>query len=156
MRGKQSKKRKIKEEGVYKSLVASKFINKLMKSGKKMLAEKIFYKSMDILKKDLKGNPLVILEKSLENIRPKLEVRARRVGGVNYQIPLPIPENRQIAVAIKWIIKGAKERRKDKEFYVALAEELKDAYKKMGFAYRKKEETHKMAEANKAFAHFQW
>jgi len=156
MRGKQSKSRKVEPDAVYKSILVSKFINNVMQRGNKSLAESIVYKSMDVLEKELKAKPLEILEKAIENVRPKLEVRSRRVGGVNYQVPMPVPEVRQTSLAIKWIIAGARGRRKKKEFYSVLSEELKDAYKNTGFAIKKKEDMLKMAEANKAFAHFQW
>lgn len=156
MRGKSARKRKLQTDAVYNSTVVSAFINNVMLDGKKTIAEKIVYKSLKILQKDLKKKPLEILEKAIENVKPKLEVRARRVGGVNYQVPMPVRESRQLSLAIKWIIAGARDRRKSKEFYVTLADELKDAYKDTGFAIKKKEDMHKMAEANKAFAHFQW
>ncbi|MBN2016515.1 30S ribosomal protein S7 [Candidatus Dojkabacteria bacterium] len=156
MRGKQAKERKAQADAVYNSAIASKLINHVMVGGKKNLAEKIVYSTMDLLKKDLKKEPLEILDVAIENVKPKLEVRPRRVGGVNYQVPVPVSDTRQLSLAIKWIVSGAKARRKKEKFYIALADELKDAYKNSGFAAKKKEDTHKMAEANKAFAHFQW
>ena len=156
MRGKSAKKRKVNKDAVHNSILITKFINNIMKDGKKSLAEKTVYKSLEVLEKDLKKKPLESLEQAIENVKPKLEIRARRVGGVNYQVPMSVAEERQLALALKWIIAGAKERRKKEEFYIALADELKDALKKSGYAYKKKEDTHKMAEANKAFAHFQW
>lgn len=156
MRGKSAKRREVKRDAVYGSRLVTRFINTVMKDGKKSLAEKIIYKSMEALEKDLKKKPLEILEEAIENVKPRLEVRPRRVGGVNYQVPVPVAEDRQLALAIKWIIKGARDRRKKEEFSLALSDEIKDALKKSGFAYKKKEDTHKMAEANKAFAHFQW
>jgi small subunit ribosomal protein S7 len=156
MRGKQAKIRKILPDAVYSSTLVAKFVNNLMLSGKRSVAEKIVYKSLENLEKDLKMKPVEILEKAIENAKPKLEVRPRRVGGVNYQVPLPVAESRQLALAIKWIIRGARDRRKNEEFNVALAQELKEAFHNTGFAVKKKDDMHKMAEANKAFAHFQW
>ncbi len=156
MRGKSAKKREVSRDAIYGSRLITKFINAIMKDGKKSLAEKIVYESMETLKKDLKKKPLEILEEAIENVKPRLEVRARRVGGVNYQVPVPVAEDRQLALALKWIIAGARDRRKKEKFPLALSDEIKDALKKGGYAYKKKEDTHKMAEANKAFAHFQW
>jgi len=156
MRGKSAKKRKVEEDAVYGSILVTKMINKVMQDGKKSVAEKIVYEVMNNLEKDSKKKPLVVLEKAIENVKPRLEVRARRVGGVNYQVPVPVSEERQLALALKWIINGARERRKKEEFVVALVSELKDALKNTGYAFKKKEDTHKMAESNKAFAHFQW
>jgi small subunit ribosomal protein S7 len=156
MRGKQAKKRKIQPDAVYNSILVTKVINRVMQGGKKTVAEKIVYSSMEQLGKDLKVKPLEALEKAMDNASPKLEVRPRRVGGVNYQVPMPVPEHRQLALGIKWVVEGARDRRKNEEFHVALTDELKDAYNGTGVAIKKKEDTHKMADANKAFAHFQW
>ncbi len=156
MRGKQAKKRKTKPDAVYNSKVVASLINNVMLDGKKVVAEGIVYKSFDILKKDLKKKPLDIIETAIENVKPKLEVKPRRVGGVNYQVPMPVSEQRQLSLAIKWIIQGARARRKKEEFCEAFAAEIKDAYKNLGFAVKKREDMYKMAEANKAFAHFQW
>jgi small subunit ribosomal protein S7 len=124
--------------------------------GKKRLAESLVYESFDIIKRDTKKDPLEIFEQAIGNITPQIEVRPRRVGGVNYQVPTPVPEHRQQSLAIKWLVSGARSRRSKEEFAQALADEIMDAYKKTGFAFKKKEDVHKMAEANKAFAHFQW
>lgn len=156
MRGKQAKTRQIKPDAVYGSALVTQIVNKVMRDGKKNLAEKIVHQSLDLLEKDIKGKAIEILEKAVDNVKPKLEIRPRRVGGVNYQVPMPVSEHRQTALAIRWIIDAARDRRKSEEFHVALAGELKDAYKSTGVAIKKKEDTHKMAEANKAFAHFQW
>lgn len=156
MRGKSAKNRKLQPDAVYNSIIVTAFINNVMLDGKKTIAEKIVYKSLEFLKKDLKKKPVEILEKVIENVKPKLEVRSRRVGGVTYHVPMPVREARQLSLAIKWIIAGARDRRKNKDFCATLADELKDAYNSTGFAIKKKEDMHKMAEANKAFAHFQW
>ncbi len=156
MRGKQAKRRKIKPDAVYNSVLVSRLINNLMKGGEKAMAEKIVYKSFDNIKKDLKKEPKEVFESAIENIKPKLEVRPRRVGGVNYQVPMQVPEYRQESLAIKWLVTGARNRRSKEEFMDALKDEILEAYKETGFAIRKRDEVHKMAEANKAFAHFQW
>lgn len=156
MRGKQSKIRKIQTDAVYNSILIAKFINNVMQQGKKSIAESIVYQAMKLLEKDLKKKSLEIFEKAVENVKPRLEVRPRRVGGVNYQVPVPVSEHRQLSLALKWMVVGARARRKKEKFYVALAEEVKEAYKKTGFAMKKKDEMQRMAEANKAFAHFQW
>jgi len=156
MRGKKAKIRKIYPDLKYNSVLVTKFINNVMEQGKKMTAEKIVYTSMVKAAKELKKEPLESIEKALDNIKPSLEVRPRRVGGVTYQVPLPVPESRQLSVAIKWIIEGARQRRKKEKFEDVLALEIIDAYKGTGFAMKKKEEMHKTAEANKAFTQFQW
>ena len=156
MRGKQAKKRKLEKDVLYNSTLVTKLINHVMKDGKKSLAEKIVYKSIEEAGKETKKKPIQVLEDAVENVKPRLEVRSRRVGGVNYQVPMPVSEHRQLSLAMKWIVDAARDRRKKEEFYVALKNELKDAFKSEGFAVKKKEDTHKMAEANKAFAHFQW
>lgn len=156
MRGKQAKKREVEKDAVYGSKVVTKFINNVMKSGKKTVAERIVYDSLEKLGKELKGKPLEILEEAIENVSPKVEIRPRRVGGVNYQVPMPVPDYRQRTLAMKWIIEGARNRRGSDTFRKALTSELKDAFNEAGHAFKKKEDTHKMAEANKAFAHFQW
>ncbi len=156
MRGKQAKKREIEPDAVYSSKLVAKLINMIMKDGKKIKAEKIVYTCMNELQEELKSDPLEAIKIALENVKPKLELRPRRVGGVNYQVPTPVPDDRQLTLAIKWIIEGARARRVKQVFYKALKDEFIDAYKGAGYAFKKKEDTHKMAEANKAFAHFQW
>lgn len=156
MRGKQVKKRKAIPDAKYSSIFVAKLINNVMNAGKKALAEKIVYTAMDNVGKAVKKEPLEALENAIENVKPKLEVRPRRVGGVNYQVPTPVPEHRQLFLALKWIVTGARSRRTKEDFIKALTDELIDAYNKTGFAMKKKEDAQKMAEANKAFAHFSW
>lgn len=156
MRGKQAKKRKVIPDARYNSPLVGKLINNVMLKGKKALAEKVVYESMDMLEQTTKQKALEALEKAIENVKPKLEVRPRRVGGVNYQVPTPVPDHRQLFLALKWIVTGARGRRTKETFTQALSAELVDAYKGTGFAMKKKEDMEKMAEANKAFAHFQW
>ena len=156
MRGKKAKKRKGNPDSKYNSLLVTKLINKIMKHGKKEIAEQIVYGMMDTLGKEMEGKPLQILEKAIDNVKPRIEIRPRRVGGVNYQVPTPVSDKRQLSLALRWIILGARDRRKKTTFREALSQELIDAYNETGYAIKKKEDAHKMAEANKAFAHFQW
>jgi len=139
----------------YNDYEVNKFVHCLMYEGKKSLAYKIFYKSMDILKSKGNEDPLAIFKKALNNVKPKLEVRPRRVGGATYQIPIEVPTHRSLSLAIKWIISSARAR-KGKEMAERLVEEFLEAAKGEGPSVKKKEETHKMAESNRAFAHYRW
>ena len=141
----------------YNSVLVQKLINKIMLDGKKTLAEQLVYDAMDIAAAKLKHDePLAVLEQALKNVRPHLEVKSRRIGGANYQIPFEIKGERQTHKALMWFIAAARARRKSlgKSFDEALAAEIMDAYNETGSAVKKKEDTHKMAEANRAFAHF--
>jgi len=140
-------------DDVYGSVKVSKLINYVMERGKKDTARKIVYEVMDELKKD--GDPVAILEEALENASPSVEVRSRRVGGANYQVPREVNPNRRLALGLRWIVQAA-EGTKGKPMAVSLLSEIKAAQKGEGSAVTKKETTHKMAEANKAFAHFAW
>jgi small subunit ribosomal protein S7 len=146
----------LKPDVVYGSKLVSKFINNLMKKGKKSLAEKTLYGALELVKKRLpdKGS-LDVLETAVNNVKPLVEVRSRRIGGATYQVPIEVPRKRQLSLAFRWIIQAAKAK-KGRPMAQRLADELADACKKQGAAYTKKENTHKMAEANKAFAHFTW
>ncbi len=140
----------------YKSKLVSKFVNSLMKKGKKSVAEKIFYEAMDAVEKKISDvEPLEMFETALNNVKPLVEVKSKRVGGATYQVPVEVPRQRQIALAVRWII-GAAKAKKGRPMFQRLADELSDAYKKQGAAITQRENTHKMAEANKAFAHFAW
>jgi small subunit ribosomal protein S7 len=140
----------------HKSKVISKFINCLMYGGKKSTAESCFYRALDILEEKVPGvDPLKAFETCIENVRPTLEVRSKRVGGATYQVPVEVPRNRAQALAIRWILLAARGR-KGKPMHIKLAAELVDAYNKTGAAFTQRENVHKMAEANKAFAHFAW
>jgi small subunit ribosomal protein S7 len=154
MRGKQAPKREIKPDEIYGSKMVSKFINYIMKDGKKAVARKNVYSAMEMLAKDTKTDALEALEKAVNTIKPKVEVRSRRVGGSNYQVPVPVPEDRQTALAFRWLIEAARNNRGGTEFYKSLARELKDAFNGEGNAVRKRDEVKKMADANKAFAQF--
>jgi len=149
------KKREIKPDYRYNSTLISRFINAVMRKGKKSLAERIVYEAMELVKQKSKQDPLKMFEKAVENVRPLLETKSRRVGGATYQVPVEVPEYRSISLAIRWIIRFAKER-SGKSMVEKLAAEVLDAVNNRGGAIKKKEDTHKMAEANRAFAHYRW
>jgi small subunit ribosomal protein S7 len=155
MRGKRAPRRKYEKDPKYDSRIVELFTNYVMLDGKKALARKIVYGALEDAGKKLKKDPLEVLEQALSNVRPILEVRSRRVGGANYQVPVPVPDERQIALALRWIINGARSK-EGSDFQTFLSTELVNAYKGEGDAVKKKEDTEKMAEANKAFAHFRW
>ena len=155
-----SRRRKIMERQIfpdpkYHSLILSKFINVMMLRGKKSLAEKIAYDALDILGKKTGKDPLEVFLQSLENVRPLIKVVSRRVGGSNYQIPTEVTAKNAQALSFRWII-GFARKRNEKTMTEKLANELLAAYKKEGSSIKKREDTHKMAEANKAFAHFRY
>jgi len=139
----------------HKSVLAAKFINGLMMGGKKSVAETIFYTALDLIEQQTKKNGLEVFEQAVENVKPILEVRSRRVGGATYQVPVEVRVNRKQALALRWIIGYAKAR-PGKSMAEKLAAELMAAANKEGASIKKREDTHKMAEANKAFAHFRW
>lgn len=147
--------RKIKADPKYSSTLVAKFINCIMHDGKRSVAEKLVYDSFDIIGKKAEENPLKVFEQAMDNVRPAIEVRSRRVGGSTYQIPTEIRPSRRTALAIRWII-GFSRKRTEKGMAAKLAGELLDAASRRGTSVKKKEDTHKMAEANKAFAHFRW
>lgn len=147
--------RGLKPDYKYNSIDITKFINYIMKEGKKTVAEKVVYKALDIVQEKTKENPLEVFEKALENVKPIVEVKSRRIGGATYQIPVEVPDYRQFYLACNWIIDFAN-KRKEKGMPLKLANELIDAYKGVGSAIKKREDTHKMAEANRAFAHLRW
>jgi len=148
-------KREILPDPKYNSKVLSKFMNILMESGKKSTAESICYGAFEILKNKTGSDPLKVFKTSLENVKPILEVKPRRVGGATYQVPVEIRPHRRSALAFRWIIKYARAR-SEKTMQEKLAGELLDAFNNTGTSIKKKEDTHKMAEANKAFAHYRW
>jgi small subunit ribosomal protein S7 len=147
--------RKIKLDPVYKSRVISKLINKVLADGKKSVTEGIVYRSLEILKEKTKEDPLEILEKCLDNVKPVLEVKPRRVGGATYQVPVEVSAERANTLAIRWIVDFAS-KRKEKTMADRLAAEILDAASNTGSSIKKKEDLHKMAEANRAFAHYRW
>jgi small subunit ribosomal protein S7 len=140
---------------IYQSTLASRFINAVMVDGKKSTAEGIFYGAMDILKEKTGGDPIKAFKKAIDNVKPSLEVKARRVGGATYQIPIEVKPNRRLSLALRWVISYAKARG-EKGMKARLANEFLDASNLRGGAVKKKEDTHRMAEANKAFAHYRW
>jgi small subunit ribosomal protein S7 len=156
MRGKQAKARQIQPDHLYNNLMVAKFINYLMIDGKREVAEGIVYGALDKLAKEIKLAPAEALDKALENIKPKIELRSRRVGGANYQVPVPVAEGRQNSLAMRWIINASRDARKKGTFQDSLFQELMNAYKKEGTAFKKREEVQRMAEANKAFSHLSW
>ncbi len=139
----------------YKSSIIPKLINSIMLDGKKTIAEKIIYEAMDKIKSKSKDEPINIFNEAINNIKPTVEVRSRRVGGATYQVPVEVKANRSQALAIRWLI-DASRKRKDKKMSDRIFNEIYDAYQSRGSAIKKKEDTHKMAESNKAFAHFRW
>ena len=154
MRRRRPEKRKILKDPIYNDLVVAKFVNYIMKKGKKSLAERIFYGSLDIIKEQTKTDtPIETFKKALDNVAPILEVKSKRIGGATYQVPLEVSKERRIALAMRWILTFSRNR-KGKTMEKRLAAELISASNKEGSAIKKREDTHKMAEANKAFAHF--
>ena len=148
-------KRAITPDAKYNSILVSKFINNLMKDGKKNTSQSILYGSFDVISEKIKQDPLVIFKKAVENVKPQVEVKSRRVGGSTYQVPTEVGPSRRQALSIRWIIIFARERG-EKTMAAKLAGELIDAANMRGAAIKKKEDTHRMAEANKAFAHYRW
>lgn len=157
MRHKKAPKRQIIADQLYNSVLVTRFINRLMKDGKKSVAEKVVYNAFDLLK--TKGmDPLDIFTKAIDTVSPKVEIKARRVGGANYQVPVEVRGDRKFAVAVRWILEAAKSR-PNKEFHSfseKLVAEFLDILEGKGQAILKRDNTHKQAEANKAFAHFRW
>jgi small subunit ribosomal protein S7 len=137
------------------STLVTKFINCMMVQGEKSVAEGVFYRSLDIIKDRTKEDPVKVFKKALDNVKPVLEVKSRRVGGATYQVPVEVPQDRRTSLAIRWIILNARSRG-EKTMREKLASELLDASNNRGGAIKKKEDTHRMAEANKAFAHYRW
>ncbi len=150
-----SPKREIPPDNIYNNVLVTQFINKVLMRGEKGKAEKIVYGALDIIEKKTGGDPLTVLRKAVENVRPVLEVRSRRVGGASYQVPVEVPARRSTTLAVRWIVNFARQRH-DKSMAERLANELLDAANNTGPSIKKKEDLHKMAEANRAFAHYRW
>lgn len=156
MRRRRITKRELTPDVKYNSELVARLINMLMRCGKKSVAQKIVYGAFDVVsskKKDME--PLEVFIQAVENVKPKLEVKSRRVGGATYQVPLEVPADRQIALAIRWIVTYS-QGKKGRSMMEALASEILDAFDNTGAAVKKKDDTHKMAQANKAFAHYRW
>ena len=154
-RRRRAEKREILPDPKFKDLVLSKFMNNLMLDGKKSVSEKIVYGAFDEIESKVKRPPLEVFHEALDNIKPSVEVRSRGVGGATYQVPVEVKSKRAQALAIRWLVDSAR-KRKDKHMSDKIFNELYDAYEKKGAAVKKKEDVHKMAESNKAFAHFRW
>lgn len=153
MRGKRAPKRKISADPKYGSVTIAKFINHIMLDGKKTVAQKVVYGAFDILAEKTKQDPLEVFDTAIKNVSPVLEVKSKRIGGANYQIPMEVRGDRKLALAFRWII-GAARGRKGKPMHERLAFELLDAFNNEGTAIKKKEDVYRMAQANRAFAHF--
>lgn len=154
-RRKRAVKRVIDDDAKFGDKVVQKFINKLMYNGKKSISERIFYRSLDIINEKTKDDGLKIFRQAIDNVKPVLEVKARRIGGSNYQVPIEVRSDRKLYLAIRWII-GYARARNEKTMEENLALEILDAANNRGSSIKKKEDTFRMAEANKAFAHFKW
>jgi len=149
------KKKKLPGDQKYSSTLIAKFINTFLKKGKKGVAERTVYSAMEIVKQRAKEDPLKVFEKAIENVRPMLETKSRRVGGATYQVPIEVETNRSMSVGVRWLLHYAQERG-GKSMTEKLAAEILDAVANKGGAVKKREDTHKMAEANRAFAHYRW
>ena len=156
MRRRRPERREIAPDPVFNDLIVTKFVNNLMVSGKKSISEKIFYGSLKIIESKIKTTDgLSIFKKALDNVSPVLEVKSKRIGGATYQVPVEVRPKRSQALALRWLI-DASRKRKDKTMSDKLFNEIFDAYNNKGSSIKKKEDTHKMAESNKAFAHYRW
>jgi len=148
-------KRDVLPDPKYNSKLVAKFMNNVMRCGKKSLAEQIFYGALDLIEQRSKQDPLEVFHKALDNVRPVIEVKSRRVGGATYQVPVEVRSERRDALAMRWIINYSRQR-SEKTMVQKLAGELQDAAQSRGGSVKKREDTHRMAEANKAFAHYRW
>jgi len=149
-------KREIPPDPIYNSTLVTKFISTVMTQGKRSTAEQILYHSFDIIKEKTGDDPLKVFKKAIENVKPSLEVKSRRVGGSNYQVPIEVNTNRRLSLSIRWLVGYARSRGDGKTMQEKLANEFMDASNLRGGAVKKREDTHRMAEANKAFAHYRW
>jgi small subunit ribosomal protein S7 len=149
-------KRELMPDALYQSPLVTKFINTIMSQGKRSTAERILYQSFDLIKERSGDDPLKVFKKAVDNVKPALEVKSRRVGGSNYQVPIEVNPNRRLSLSIRWLVGFARARGDGKTMQEKLANELLDAANLRGGAVKKREDTHRMAEANKAFAHYRW
>ena len=150
-----AEKREIQPDPKFGNAVVTKFMNSVMHAGKKSVAENIVYGALDMIEGKTRGNPVSVFQQALDNVMPSIEVRSRRVGGATYQVPVEVRNERRQALAIRWIINAARDRN-DKTMVDRLSAELLDASNNRGAAVKKREDTHRMAEANRAFAHYRW
>ena len=148
-------KRETLPDPIFSSTLITKFINCMMLEGEKSVAEHIFYGALDVVKDRTKDDPVKVFKKALDQVKPVLEVKSRRVGGATYQVPIEVPNDRRTSLAIRWIITNSR-KRSEKTMRERLAAEFLDAFNNRGGSIKKKEDTHRMAEANKAFAHYRW
>ena len=148
-------KRKVHADPLYNDVVVTKFMNCLMLDGKKSTAERIVYGAFDVIHERTREEPLKVFHRALENVQPMVEVKSRRVGGATYQVPIPVPTNRKMALAMRWVISFAR-KRSGKSMKDKLANELIEAAHNRGNAVKKRDDVHRMAEANKAFSHYRW
>ena len=148
--------REVLPDPIYKSQVVTKLVNQVMQSGKKGLAQRIVYGSFDIIKEKMDLEPMEVFTTALENIKPVLETKSRRVGGATYQVPMEIRPERRQTLAIRWLVSFARKRSGERGMDAKLAGEIMDAYNNTGSSIKRRDEMHRMAEANKAFAHFKW
>ena len=155
MRRRRAEKRTVIPDPKYKNATVSRFINVIMKEGKKAVAERIVYRSFEIMAEKTGKPAIEVFQKAMDNTRPLLEIKPRRIGGATYQVPIEVRPERGVSIAMRWIRNFARTK-KGKPMEIKLADELLDAYKGEGSAVKKREDTHKMAEANKAFAHYRW
>ncbi|MER3402884.1 MAG: 30S ribosomal protein S7 [Armatimonadota bacterium] len=149
-------KRIVLPDPVYDSELVARFINRMMRGGKKAVAESVFYKAMEIIEQKTGKPALEVFQQAIENVAPQVEVRPRRVGGQTYQVPMEVRPERRRSLAIRWIVTTVQRKKSGRPAHERLAQEILDAYNKTGVAYKKREDTHRMAEANRAFAHYRW
>ena len=155
MRRAPAQKRKIELDPVFKSVLVSQVINKVLLKGKKDTARKIVYDALEIVERRVNQDPTIVLKRAVDNIRPQVEVRSRRVGGSSYQVPVEVPPRRSNTLAVRWLVNFARKRR-EPQMAMRLANEIMDASNNTGAAVKRKEDIHKMAESNRAFAHYRW
>ena len=148
-------KRQILPDPIYNSQLVTKFVNVIMKDGKKTVAEKILYDALELIRGRIEDDPMKVFKRAVDNVKPQVEVKSRRVGGSTYQVPIEVRPSRRLALSMRWLIQGAKSRG-EKTMRQQLAGELLDAAENRGTAIKKKDDTHRMAEANKAFSHYRW
>lgn len=154
-RGRQAPKREASADSVYGNVLVAKLVNNVIEGGRKSVAEKIVYKSFEVIQEKTKKDPVEVFQLAVEKVRPLVQVKPRRVGGATYQVPIEIEKERGEKVALKWLVKAAREK-KGKSMYLKLSEEIIDASNETGAAYKKKLDLHKMAEANRSYSHLRW
>ena len=154
-RRREIQKKQVLPDSVYDSELASRLINKIMERGKKSLSERVFYKAMKLVEERMAEDPMKVLKRAIDNVKPMVETKARRVGGSTYQVPIEVSQHRRTSLGIRWMV-GYSRQRGEKTMAEKLAGEVMDAFNNRGSAVKKKEDVHRMADANKAFAHYRW